>query len=65
MVNSKSELPRAIMFGDSFSEGMWPFLSEYFSRIVYFQKAFDCRIVEAEHPDIVIEEIVERAVPHR
>jgi hypothetical protein len=56
-----SELPRAVMFRDSFTSALAPFLSEHFSRIVYlWQNDFDAEEVLKEHPDIVIQEIVGR-----
>jgi hypothetical protein len=54
-------LPRAVIFRDSFTAGLVAFLSEHFSRAVYlWQNDFDADAVLAEHPDIVIQEIVGR-----
>jgi len=54
-------LPRAVIFRDSFSSRLVPFLSEHFSRAVYlWQNDFDADVVNAEHPDVVIEQIVGR-----
>lgn len=56
-----STLPRAVIFRDSFASHLAPFLSEHFSRAVYlWQNDFDAEVVEREHPDIVIQEIVGR-----
>jgi hypothetical protein len=56
-----SPLPRAVVFRDSFASRLVPFLSEHFSRAVYlWQNDFDPEIVEKEHPDVVIQEIVSR-----
>ena len=56
-----SSLPRAVVFRDSFVSQLVPFLSEHFSRVVYaWQNDFDAAMVEREHPDIVIQEIVGR-----
>jgi hypothetical protein len=56
-----SPLPRAVVFRDSFASRLVPFLSEHFSRAVYlWQNDFDPEIVDAEHPDLVIQEIVGR-----
>jgi hypothetical protein len=56
-----STLPRAVIFRDSFTSALAPFLSEHFSRAVYlWQNDFDSEVVEREHPDIVIQEIVGR-----
>jgi hypothetical protein len=54
-------LPRAVIFRDSFVSRLVPFLSEHFSRAVYlWQNDFDAHVVEQEHPDVVIQEIVGR-----
>ena len=56
-----SSLPRAVIFRDSFVSRLAPFLSEHFSRAVYlWQNDFDADAVAAEHPDVVIQEIVGR-----
>ncbi len=56
-----STLPRAVIFRDSFTSKLAPFLSEHFSRAVYlWQNDFDAKIVGEEHPDVVIQEIVGR-----
>ena len=56
-----STLPRALVFRDSFTSALVPFLSEHFSRVVYlWQDDFDANEVLAEHPDVVIQEIVGR-----
>ncbi|HZR26841.1 MAG TPA: hypothetical protein VFA59_24820 [Vicinamibacterales bacterium] len=56
-----SPLPRAVIFRDSFVSQMVPFLSEHFSRAVYaWQNDFDAALVEREHPDVVIQELVGR-----
>ena len=49
------------MFRDSFASRLVPFLSEHFSRAVYlWQNDFDAEVIEQEHPDVVIQEIVSR-----
>lgn len=56
-----STLPRAVVFRDSFTSLLAPFLSEHFSRVVYlWQNNFDADEVLKEHADVVIEEIVGR-----
>jgi alginate O-acetyltransferase complex protein AlgJ len=56
-----STLPRAVVFRDSFASRLVPFLSEHFSRAVYlWQNDFDSDVIEQEHPDVVIQEIVSR-----
>ncbi|MBW4576924.1 MAG: hypothetical protein KME08_16750 [Aphanothece sp. CMT-3BRIN-NPC111] len=58
----KSILPRAVMFHDSFAVRLSPFLSEHFERIAYLWQDFDLEIVNKEHPDLVIQEMVERSL---
>ena len=56
-----SRLPRAVIFRDSFTSPLVPFLSEHFSRIVYlWQNDFVVEEVAEERPDVVIYEIVGR-----
>ena len=56
-----STLPRAVIFRDSFMSRLVPLLSEHFSRAVYlWQNDFDTNVIEQEHPDVVIQEIVSR-----
>ncbi len=58
---SDPSLPRAMAFRDSFFGNMDPFLTEHFSRYVSIAlRSFDPEMVEQEHPDVVIEEAVER-----
>ncbi len=53
--------PRAVMFHDSFRRHLVPFLSEHFQRITYqWQYEFDPVLIEREHPQVVIQEMVER-----
>jgi alginate O-acetyltransferase complex protein AlgJ len=57
------KLPRAVMFRDSFCDRLMPLLSDHFRRIVYcWQYVFDYELVERERPDVVIQEVVERAL---
>jgi alginate O-acetyltransferase complex protein AlgJ len=56
-----STLPRAVIFRDSFTSALAPFLSEHFSRAVYlWRNDFDPTSIDAEHADVVIQEIVGR-----
>jgi alginate O-acetyltransferase complex protein AlgJ len=56
-----STLPRAVIFRDSFTDGLVPFLSEHFSRAVYlWQNDVDPDDILKEHADVVIQEIVSR-----
>jgi len=55
---------RAVVFRDSFFIALEPFFSENFEQVVYVWKQYDQdnmeELIEAIHPDIVIEERVER-----
>jgi hypothetical protein len=53
--------PRAVVFRDSFGSALIPFLSEHFSRALYlWQYNFDPDVVQAEDPDVVVQEWVGR-----
>lgn len=57
---SDGKLPRLVMFHNSASYFILPFLSQHFSRAVYaFSNDFNRELIEAEHPDIVIQESAE------
>jgi hypothetical protein len=54
-------LPKAIVFRDSFSDALIPFLAEHFSSGIYVHSfAVDFDLVEKEQPDFVILEIAQR-----
>lgn len=54
-------LPKAVFFRDSFSTAAIPFLAERFQRSVFlWEHRFQPHIVEAEKPDVVIFQAVER-----
>ena len=56
-------LPRLLMFRDSFATWLIPLLSESFSRSLYsWQYTLSHEMVEREHPDVVIQEMVERVL---
>jgi hypothetical protein len=59
---SNVKLPRLVMYRDSFSIWLIPYLKEHFSRSVYLWGTanIDLSIIEKEKPDIVIIQIVER-----
>ena len=58
-----SDLPRAVVFRDSFTSAMAPFFSEHFSRVVYlWRNDFSSEEVEREHPDVVLHEMVARHI---
>ena len=55
------ELPRAVIFRDSFFIALQPFVSETFRRAVFvWQKEFSSIIVNDEECDVVIQEMVDR-----
>ena len=55
--------PRAVVFMDSFGPALVPFLSEDFSRVVYlWQDNMDPQVVQQERPQVVIQELVGRAL---
>jgi hypothetical protein len=63
MESPNAKLPRAVIFHDSFFQHLAPFLSEHFQRVFYFSDYdFDRKIVVREHPDVVIQELVERSL---
>jgi hypothetical protein len=52
---------RAVVFRDSMAIPLIPLLSENFRRVVYVSsRRLDPALIEREHPDVVIEELVER-----
>jgi hypothetical protein len=54
-------LPKAVIFRDSFFNGLQPFTSEHFSRCVYVSDIrVDRNLIAEEKPDIVILEVAER-----
>lgn len=58
-----SNLPRAVVFRDSFMSAMAPFFSDHFSRVVYlWRNDFAVEEIEKENPDVVLQEIVGRHV---
>src|ERR1051325_218504 len=57
----ETELPRLVMFRDSYSNYLIPFLDHHFSRAVYvWNYGFDTSLIETERPQFVIQEVVER-----
>jgi alginate O-acetyltransferase complex protein AlgJ len=56
-----SDLPRLVMFGDSFGPPVATFLAEGFGRTTFFEnQTVDRAVVESERPRVVIMEMVER-----
>ena len=67
--NPDSSLPRVLVFRDSFTHELIPFLAEHFSRMYFvwpfptditFVRQFDTEAILREKPDIVIDQFVER-----
>ena len=59
--NTNRSLPKAVIFGDSFSTQLIKFFAESFSRMVFvWQPNLDYSIILNEKPDIVISEQIER-----
>jgi hypothetical protein len=67
-VIDRSTFPKAVIFGDSFSEQIRPFFGESFRRVVNLHHIrpidpqFDTRFLEREKPDVVIQQLVERGL---
>ena len=60
---AQPELPTAVIYRDSMAIPLIPLLSENFRRVVYVSDhKMDPALIEREHPDVVIEEMVERAL---
>jgi len=60
---ARNGLPRAVVYRDSMAIPLIPLLSENFSRVAYVSsRRLDPAFIEREAPDIVIEEMVERAM---
>jgi alginate O-acetyltransferase complex protein AlgJ len=58
---ANTNLPRAVVFHDSFIGDLVHSLSEHFRRVVYSASdSFDRTLVDWERPDVVIQEMVER-----
>lgn len=57
-------LPKALIFRDSFSTALHPFLSEAFRESAWvWDHRFLTELVERERPDVVILQVVERYIP--
>jgi hypothetical protein len=61
-----STLPRLVVFGDSFTWTLAPFLAEHFQRSVFIchQWSLDRALVEEEQPQVVVFEVCERFMRH-
>ncbi|MEG0308850.1 MAG: DHHW family protein [Clostridium sp.] len=63
MKNEDNTLPRLLMFRDSFTVALGPFISEHFSETVYqWDQYFDIDLVNEVNPDIIVQQIVERNI---
>jgi alginate O-acetyltransferase complex protein AlgJ len=55
-----ARIERAVVFRDSFTTGLMPFLPEHFGRCAFlWTTAFDAGVVETERPVVVIQEYAE------
>lgn len=53
--------PSVVMFRDSFMTNVLPWVAQSFGRGVYlWEDGFDQKLIESEHPDIVIQEFAQR-----
>src|SRR4029453_1862083 len=65
---SLTTAPTALVYGDSFGEVMAPFLNETFRRTITVPTAhysFPAELIQANKPDVVILEMVERSLTMR
>lgn len=55
------QIPRAVIFRDSYCRALVPFLSEHFGRVAYiWRHELNPGIIEHEKPDVVIFQVLER-----
>ena len=67
----RQQLPKAVLFGDSYGVALAPFLADAFSRLHYYRslgglssgRTPDLEVVRNEKPDVVILVAVERYLP--
>ena len=64
MVQERDDLPRLLMFRDSYASNLVPFLSRAFSSSAYYwqYRIHDPAIMALERPDVVVQEIGERVL---
>ena len=60
----RDDLPTAVVFHDSFMVFMLPYLAQNFRRVVFMWGKYDAALVAQEKPDVVLQESVERYLPH-
>ena len=66
MTGSPRKIRKLVLFNDSYIDAMDPYLGFWFETIVHNRfKNFDPAIVERENPDVVIEQMAERALSFR
>ena len=57
-------LPSCVIFGDSFTQFLIPFISQHFNRAVYvWSRELDPNLIESETPNLVLLIVTERYVP--
>jgi hypothetical protein len=62
---SDTALPRAVVFHDSFALALTGWLAEHFQWMVtVWHDDFHQEVVEQQHPDVVIQELLERKLGH-
>jgi alginate O-acetyltransferase complex protein AlgJ len=59
-IQDAPDLPKAVVFHDSYMISLNPFLSQNFREVLYVRARFDRSVVDREAPDVVIDEIAER-----
>ncbi len=65
MEKPDKNLPRALVFRDSHTDWLIPFISEHFSRTTFiWQPHINRQVVESEKPDVVIHIMTERFLAH-
>jgi len=58
---SDGEIPKAVIFRDSFGEALMPWLAQHFRRAVFvWSDEIVPEVIEQEQPDVVIQEFIER-----
>jgi len=65
VVNKKKQHPNMVMFRDSYTRHLYPYLSHHFNRSSYlWTNTFNKDLVEEEKPDMVIWEMSDRFIPY-
>jgi len=63
--NKNPNLPKLLMYRDSFATRLIPYLSENFSHSIYkWDFSFETDLIKQEKPDIVIHQVEERYLEH-